>query len=102
MKKKLMAKIGTYQKDGQTKNRYLQLGMMDENQYGPYIMLDATTDLAGVLQLQNLMIENPGTRVMVSLFDVQQQGQDQQPQQSAPQQQPSHQNNDAFDDAIPF
>lgn len=72
MTKRLNAKIGTYQKDGQTKGRYASLGVIIPNDSGEFILLDPTVDLGGVLMLQNQMAASEGKpqrdRVMVSIF----------------------------------
>lgn len=90
--KKLTAKIGEYQKDGQTKGRYANLGvMMNSNDGGEYLLLDPTVSIGGVLALQNALAISKGEqvrdRVMVGVWeeDNNQQGQ-QQYQQQAPQQ----------------
>jgi hypothetical protein len=89
--KKLSAKTGTYiNKEGEQKNEYTKIGaLMPGNDGGEYMLLDPTVNLAGVLLKQNALAakENKPMRdsVMVSVFDEQNQGyQQQQPQ--APQQ----------------
>lgn len=113
--KRLTAKVGEYQKDGQTKGRYVDLGVIMANDNGEYIMLDPSVSLAGVLAKQNSMARSKGKQerdsVMVGIFDQdsnqgggyqqrqqpqqgyqqpqgfnQQPAQQQQPQQPAPQQ----------------
>lgn len=69
MTKKLTAKIGTYQKDGQTKGRYVNLGVILSNDKGEYILLDPSVSLSGVLAMQNAMADRPRDKVMVSIFD---------------------------------
>jgi len=108
MSKKLIAKVGTYQKNGETKNEYDELGVMLENDNGPYILLDPSINLAGVLLKQNIHAATEGkqarSNVMISIFDseqnqqqsnqVQQQNQQQNyQQQPSPQQQQGQQNN---------
>lgn len=72
MVKRLTAKIGEYQKEGQTKGRYADLGVMLSNDNGEYILLDPTVNLAGVLTLQNMMNHKAGRkisdRIMVGIF----------------------------------
>ena len=79
MSKKLIAKVGTYQKNGETKNEYDELGVMLENDNGPYILLDPSINLAGVLIKQNIQAFAEGkqarSNVMVSVFDSEQQSQ---------------------------
>ena len=79
MSKKLIAKVGTYQKNGETKNEYDELGVMLENDNGPYILLDPSINLAGVLIKQNILAATEGkqarSNVMISVFDSEQQQQ---------------------------
>jgi len=81
MAKRLTAKIGEYEKDGQTKGRYANLGVVLSNDNGEYMLMDPTISLGGVLSLQNAMAAEKGQklrdRVMVSIFadDNQRQGQ---------------------------
>ena len=71
--KRLTAKVGEYQKDGQTKGRYVDLGVIMANDNGEYIMLDPAVSLAGVLAKQNAMARGNGKQerdsVMVSIFE---------------------------------
>ena len=39
-------KNGTYEKDGETKNRYVNVGAIMENDNGMYVLLDPTINLA--------------------------------------------------------
>lgn len=99
MAKRLVAKVGEYQKDGQAKGEYQRLGvLMQGNDGGEYMLLDPSINLAGVLIKQNALAASKGGQqrdtVMVSVFDDanqnQQQGgfnQQQQPQQGFNQQQ---------------
>lgn len=72
MVKRLSAKIGEYEKDGQTKGRYVEIGVILSNQNGEYILMDPTVNLAGVLTVQNMMNHKAGRkisdRVMVGVF----------------------------------
>lgn len=85
MAKRLVAKTGEYQKDGQTKGEYTKIGVVLSNQNGEYMLLDPAVSLAGVLAKQNAMAISKGEQVrdnvMVSIFDDENQGQQQQPQQ---------------------
>lgn len=97
--KKIMAKVGTYEKEGQTKGRYQQIGIIKENSNGEYVMIDPGVDLAGVALKQYLM--NPdkaGRVVMASVFEDEPR---QQRQQGGGDPKPSR-GNDDFDDSIPF
>ena len=63
--KDLAVKVGTYQKDGQDKNRYLNIGsVMEDDNGGSFILLNRTFAPSGV--------PNPDNRdsVLVSMFDV--------------------------------
>ena len=107
MAKKLSAKIGEYtNQQGETKGRYANLGVVMSGQNGSYVLLDPTVSLAGILACQNAMAASKGEqqrdRVMVSVFEEQQnqapQQNYQQPQQP-PQQQTPQQN---WDSDVPF
>lgn len=100
MAKKLSVKIGEYQKDGQTKGRYVNIGViMQSSDGGEYVLLDPTVSLAGIMQQQNTLAmqknEQLRDRIMVGVFEEDQQvGQQQhnyqQPQQQAQQPQQSY------------
>ena len=82
MAKRLVAKVGEYQKDGQTKGEYQRLGvLMPSNDGGEYILLDPSINLAGVLIKQNSLAAGKGGQqrdtVMVSVFDDANQNQQQ-------------------------
>jgi len=80
-KRRLVAKVGEYQKDNETKGEYTEIGVELQNDNGPYLLLDPSVCLAGVLAKQNVlaMQQNKPVRssVMVSVFKDQpaQQGQ---------------------------
>ena len=110
MAKRIAAKVDEYEKDGQTKGRYVNLGVILENSNGEYILLDPTINLSGVLQMQNMLAAKKlredanskakiGTSVMCSIFDDDNQGQQQAPQPAA-QQAPA--GGGDYDDDIPF
>jgi len=44
----LSVKIGTYESNGETKNRYQNVGAIIEGQHGPYMLLERTFNPAGV------------------------------------------------------
>ena len=44
----LSVKVGSYEKDGQTKGKYKNIGVMMDSANGPYILLDKTFNPAGV------------------------------------------------------
>lgn len=78
MAKRLVAKVGEYQKDGQTKGEYVKIGVILENNNGEYILIDPSVSLSGVLAKQNAMAANAGQpmrdNVMAGIFTDQQQG----------------------------
>lgn len=71
--KKLAAKVGTYQKDGQTKGRYVDIGVILANDSGEYVLLDPSVNLAGVLAKQNFLAAKEGKQpresVAASIFE---------------------------------
>lgn len=73
MVKRLMVKTGEYQKDGQTKGRYTEVGVIMSNDKGEYALLDPAVNLAGVLIQQKILADanggRSGDRVMVSIFE---------------------------------
>lgn len=44
----LCVKVGTYQKDGKEKNRYLNVGAIIDSGNGPFIILNKTFNPAGI------------------------------------------------------
>jgi len=96
MSKRLAAKVETYQKDGETKNKYVQIGVILQGEHGEYALLDPTVDLAGVLLKQNALNNESRGSVMVSVFtDDNRQQQSQRREDFTP---PA----DDYDDDIPF
>ncbi len=97
MAKRLVAKTGEYDKNGETKGEYTKIGVMLSNQNGDYMLLDPSISLAGVLAKQNALAMKKGgeirDNVMISIFedDNQQQGQQQGQQQWGQPQQPQQQ-----------
>lgn len=79
MAKRLVAKVGEYQKDGQTKGEYVKIGVILENQNGEYLLIDPSVSLSGILAKQNAMAANAGQpmrdNVMAGIFTDQNQGQ---------------------------
>ena len=60
----LAAKVGTYEKNGETKNRYKNVGLILENEEGKKIvMIDPTFNFAAVRR------EEGKEMVMVSMFE---------------------------------
>ncbi|WP_287205360.1 hypothetical protein [Pseudoalteromonas sp.] len=106
MAKRIVAKTGQYQKDGQTKGEYTKLGVMLNNDNGDYMLLDPSVSLAGLLLKQNALAAKTGGKqrdmVMISIFEDDnnqqqnnggQQQQQQQQQGGYQQQAPQQQNN---------
>ena len=81
MAKRILAKTGEYQKDGQAKGEYTKLGVMLNNNNGDYMLLDPSVSLAGVLIKQNALAakKNQEQRdmVMISIFEDDNQNQQQ-------------------------
>ena len=73
MAKRIVAKTGAYQKDGQEKGEYTKLGVMLSNDNGEYMLLDPCVSLGGVLIKQNALAAKTGGQqrdmVMVSIFE---------------------------------
>jgi hypothetical protein len=112
MAKRLVVKTGEYtNQQGETKGEYTKIGVILNNQNGEFVILDPSVNLAGVLIKQNSLAvkqgQQPRDGVMVSIFEDQQQGQQQggQRQQNNQQggyQQQGQQNPPQFEDSIPF
>jgi hypothetical protein len=60
-------KVGTYEKNGETKNKYKNVGVVLKGDKGPYLLLDRTFNPAGV--------PNPDGKesVLVSFFEPKEQ-----------------------------
>mgnify|MGYP000470396241 CR=1 FL=1 len=84
-------KVGEYQKDGQTKGRYMNVGAVLQGKDGPYLVLDRTFNPAGVPNPENR------SNLILSLFAPKD---GQQPQQQAAAHQPAPAAD--FDDDLPF
>lgn len=102
--KKIVAKVGQYTNaQGETKNNWVDVGVIMENQNGEYIMLNPTVDLAGVLIKQRIMAQKTngksGDNVMCSIFD--ESTRTEQPAQNHQRSQPAPPVDD-FQDDIPF
>ena len=70
MARRIAAKVEEYEKDGQTKGKYVDIGVIMENDNGEYVLLDPSVNLAGVLIKQRLL--NPqkaGKSIMCAVFD---------------------------------
>ena len=90
MARRLVAKIGEYQKDGETKGEYVKIGVILSNDNGEYALIDPTVNLAGVLMKQRILNQQKGgDSVMCGVYDDSQQrnnGGGQQQQSSGQQQ----------------
>ena len=96
MTKRLVAKVGTYTKDGQEKGEYVKIGVILSNDNGEYALIDPTINLAGVMIKQRIL--NPqkaGDMVMCGIYtdEPKQTMQNDEPQTTPP---------TDFDDDIPF
>ena len=83
MAKRIMAKTGTYQKDGEEKGEYVKVGVILSSQHGEYVLLDPAVNIAGIAYKQRVNgLANQGSdTVIASIFDdAQQQGGAQQQQ----------------------
>jgi len=72
MKKRLAVRVEEYEKDGQTKGKYLDVGVILENDNGEFALLNPCVDLSGVLMKQRLLAaangKKAGDMVMCSIF----------------------------------
>ena len=94
MTKRLSAVVGEYTKDGQQKAEWANIGIIGIGKNNKeYVLLDPTVSLAGILVKQNVLAqkrgEQPSDMVMTSIFEEQNNKQDQ--QQGGYQQQPQSQ-----------
>lgn len=100
--KRIVIKTGEYQKDGETKGEYVNLGVMMDGDNGPYMLLDPTVNLAGCLTKQNMLNHQKGKKtgssVMVSVFDSDRN----KSANNAPQPANNAPSDDSFSDDIPF
>jgi len=76
MKKTISAVIGEYQKDGQTKAEWADVGVILTSANGKeYMLLNAEVSLAGILAKQNVLAQNKGEQhranVMCSINEEQ-------------------------------
>ena len=80
MAKRIVAKIGSYQdkQTNETKGEYTKLGVLLNNDNGDYMLLDPCVSLGGVLIKQNALAAKTGGQqrdmVMVSIFEDDNQG----------------------------
>lgn len=101
MAKRLVIKVGEYDKEGATKGEYMRLGVIISSDSGEYLLLDPCVNLAGALTKQNILNHKNGKpvrdMVMCSIFTDEHQ-QQAKPVSPTPQQPVD----DDFDDRIPF
>ncbi len=94
----LVVKTGEYtDRDGNTKSRFKNVGVVMDGQNGPYILLDRTFNPAGVPG------QDDRESIIVSMYEPRDNNGDQQPQRS--QQGGGNQRSSArqdLDDSIPF
>ena len=70
MPRRITAKIDTYEKDGETKGQYIGIGVIMDGQYGEYVLLNPTIDLAGVLMRQRILDPSKASKsVLCNIFD---------------------------------
>ena len=86
----IVATVGTYQKDGETKNRFKNVGVVMEKDGKPFILLDRIFNPAG------LPNHNNKSTVLLSLYESKDKGSD----YNAGLQAKNNTNN--LDDEIPF
>lgn len=59
----LCVKVGSYEVEGKSKNRYLNIGAILEGENGTYMLLNKTFNPAGVVD------ERSGASIIVSMFE---------------------------------
>lgn len=103
MAKRITAKIEEYQKDGETKGKYVDIGVILSNDNGEFMMLNPTVDLSGVLMKQRILAQTTGKKVgdnvMCSIWDNDNQNRSQQSSQPQNSESPVP---PGFDDDIAF
>ena len=93
-----MAKVDSYQKDGETKGKYVEIGVILSNENGEYALINPGVNLAGVMMQQRINLnQTKGSSVMCSIFD----NDNQQSNNNQPAQQESSVGA-SFDKEIPF
>lgn len=94
--KDIVATIGTYQKDGETKYVSRKVGVLLETSKGPRIKLDASFNPAGCQR-------GDDGGVWLAIFDQRENnGQSTQPRQQSPARQEAPASDGFDDDSIPF
>ena len=100
MAKRVVAKVGTYQKDGQEKGEYVKVGVIltGGTDNSEFILFDPTINMAGIAYKQrvNGIVKPDSDTVIASIFTDE-------PKQNAPQKAAEmSENNQEFNDSIPF
>ena len=101
MTKQIMAKIDSYQdKEGKTKGKYIEVGIIQNSQHGEYALLHSHVDLSGLLIQQRLLDpQKAGKSVFCGIFENDNQQSSAPQSNNAGQQQPQ---NNGLNDDIPF
>ncbi len=55
MSKRICVKVDEYEKDGKVKGKYIEIGVILNNNDGEYVLLNPYVDLAGILLSQNIL-----------------------------------------------
>ena len=75
----LCVKTGTYtDREGNEKGRWMNVGALMDGDNGPFIMLNAAFNPAGIYR------EDGRESILISCFEAQQDGQQREPEQSKP------------------
>lgn len=73
MAKRISARVGSYEKNGETKGRYQDIGVIMSSDKGDYVLLNPGVSLAGVFTMQTMDAKarggKTGDRIMCSIFD---------------------------------
>lgn len=72
--KRLMIKVDEYEKDGKTKGKYMELGVIMSGENGEFALINPNVNLAGCLIQQRVMNQGKqnkgkGDMVMCAIFD---------------------------------
>ncbi len=61
--KTIVAKTGSYEKNGETKSEWTRIGVVLSNENGEYVLLDPKVNLAGIHTAQMLLAKKTGGKV---------------------------------------
>lgn len=95
----LAVKTGSYERNGESKNRYMNIGAVFQGENGPYIVLNRAFNPAGV------PFKEGSDSIIVSCFeprDPDGNGGGQRQQRPAQQQRPEQQRGGYDDESVPF